>query len=193
MSIAGIILAAGQSSRFGRLNKLLMPIRGRPLVSSTVAAYLAAELHSVVVVTGHDAERVRSALAELPVTTVYNPRYGDGQSTSLRAGLEALPDSATASVIGVADQPFLTADIVRAVVARMRETGARIVVPRFNGRRGNPVAFDRSLFAELRAVTGDVGGRPVLQRHADEVAWVDFADPRPGRDIDLPEDLHDLD
>lgn len=190
--IAGIVLASGSSRRFGTANKLVLSVDGQPIVRRVVSAYLHAQLSPILVVVGHDADAVVERLADLPVTPVHNPDYSLGQSRALVRGVEALPEQIAAAVIGVADQPFLSGAIVRRLVATFRQTGAPLVVPRYGGRRGNPVLFDRALFPELRSVTGDRGGRVVLERHKEAAIWVDIQDPSAAQDVDTVEDYRRL-
>jgi molybdenum cofactor cytidylyltransferase len=185
--IAAVILAAGASTRMGR-QKLVLPLSdGRLLVRATVEQVVAAGLDDVVVVTGSDGEAVALALARLPVRTVRNPRYAEGQSTSLRAGLDALRPGTTAAVIALGDQLLPGPEVIRDLVAAFRRTGRPIVVPVYRGRRGNPVLFAATLFDELRAVTGDRGGREVIARDLGRIAEVTVDLPVPG-DIDTPGD-----
>jgi molybdenum cofactor cytidylyltransferase len=102
--------------------------------------------------------------------------------------VDALPAGTGAAIIGVGDQPFLAPEIIRRLVSAFRASGAALVVPRYAGRRGNPVLFSAKLFPELLEVEGDQGGRPVLLRHRDEIVWVDVDEARAGLDIDTPED-----
>lgn len=185
--IAAIVLAAGASTRMGR-QKLTLPMRdGRPLIRLAVEQVLAAGLDDVVVVTGRDAEAVALALAPLPVRTVVNPRYAEGQSTSLGAGLDALRPGTDAAVVALGDQPLPNPDIIRRLVAAFRTTGRPIVVPVYRDGRGNPVLFATVLFGELRAVTGDRGGREVIGRDPTRVAEVPIDLPMPA-DIDTLQD-----
>ena len=185
--IAAIVLAAGASTRMGR-QKLTLPMAdGRALVRLAVEQVLAAGLDETVVVLGGDAEAVSAVLAGLPVRTVANPRYAEGQSTSLRAGLDALGPGTEAVVIALGDQPLPDPGVVRRLVAAFRETGRPIVVPVYRDGRGNPVLFGSALFGELRAVTGDQGGRGVIAGDPDRVAEVPVDAPMPA-DIDTPED-----
>jgi molybdenum cofactor cytidylyltransferase len=185
--IAAIVLAAGASTRMGR-QKLLLPMAdGRPLVRVAVEQVLSASVDDTVVVLGREAESVAHALDSLPVRTVVNPRYAEGQATSLRAGLDALRAGTEAAVIALGDQPLPDPAVIARLVATLRTTGRPIVVPVYRDGRGNPVLFAATLFDELRAVTGDQGGRGVIARDPSRVAEVTFDAPMPP-DIDTPED-----
>lgn len=189
--IAAVVLAAGTSSRMGR-QKLLLPVEGgRSLVRLSVERVLAAGLDDVVVVLGRDAEAVAVALDGLPVQTVFNPRFADGQSTSVRAGLDALTPGAEAVVIALGDQPLPDPGLVGQLVAAFRASGRPIVVPRYRDGRGNPVLFAASLLDELRGVEGDVGGRTVVARDPARVAEVPVDAPMPP-DVDTWSDYERL-
>lgn len=184
--IAGIVLAAGASRRMGE-QKLLLPIAGRPLVRHAVERLLAAGLSDIVVVLGREADAVARALADLPVRTAVNPRYAEGQSTSVRAGLDALAPGTEAVVIALGDQPGVEPAVVRRLVAAFRSSGRPIAAPAYRDGRGNPVLFGAALFDELRAVTGDEGGRGVIRRDPLRVVEVAVDGDSP-RDIDTPGD-----
>lgn len=189
--IAAIVLAAGTSSRMGR-QKLLLPLReGRPLIRLSLERVLEAGLDDVVVVLGRDAEAVAAALAGLAVRTVVNPRYAEGQSTSLRAGLDALRPGTEAVVITLGDQPLPDPGLIGRLVAAFREPRSAIVVPRYRDGRGNPVLFAASVFDELRGVTGDQGARAVIARDAARVAEVAVDAPMPP-DVDTWADYEAL-
>jgi molybdenum cofactor cytidylyltransferase len=181
--IAALVLAAGASTRMGR-QKLLLPVAGgRPLVRLSVERVLAGGLDEVVVVLGADAAAVETALAGLPVRTVVNPRYAEGQSTSLRAGLAALSAAVEAVVVALGDQPLPDPGLLGRLTARFRESWQPIVVPRYRDGRGNPVLFASAVFPELAAVTGDQGGRGVITRDSRRVAEVPVDAPMPA-DLD---------
>ena len=126
--VAGVVLAAGLSTRMGR-NKMLLFLDGETLVRRAARAALAAGLAPVIVVLGHESERVRVELVDLPVVPVVNPRHGEGVRTSLQEGVAAAR-GAGALVVVLADMPFVTASMIETVVARHRETGAPLVVSR---------------------------------------------------------------
>jgi molybdenum cofactor cytidylyltransferase len=185
--IAAIVLAAGASTRMGR-QKLSLPLAdGRPVVRAAVERVLGAGLDDVVVVTGREGETIASALAGLPVRMARNPRYAEGQSTSLRVGIDAMDPGAEAVVIALGDQPLVDPRVIRRLVATFQATHRSVVVPVYRDGRGNPVLFAAALFGELRAVTGDRGGRDVIVRDPARVAEVAVDGPMPP-DIDTPED-----
>lgn len=185
--IAIIVLAAGRSVRMGA-HKLLLPLGGRPIVAHVVSAALASALRPVVVVLGHDAARVQAALPAGELLVVENPQYADGLATSLHAGLDALPPDVTGAVVALADQPLVTAAHLRRIAEAALTTGAPIVVATYEGRRGAPTYFARSLFAELHAVSGDAGGRIVIAQHLADVVPVDLGDRSAALDVDVPDD-----
>jgi molybdenum cofactor cytidylyltransferase len=181
--IAGVLLAAGQSTRFGR-QKLLESWRGEPLIRKTARSFLEAGLRTIVVVVSPD-PRLVDALAGLALTTVENAHPENGISSSIAIGLRALPETTDAALIGVGDQPYLTAQAIEQLVRAF--SSGRIVVPRWGDHRGNPPVFDRRFFAELLTLDGDRGGQGVIAAHPDAVIEVQLP-ARLGDDIDRPED-----
>jgi len=187
-----VVLAAGAGSRFGGLKQVL-PWQGTPLVAHVADQALAcADVERVAVTLGAGADRVSAALAGRPILPVPVRDWADGQSRSVRAGLAALQaefgGSLAAALFLLADQPGVSPALLEALVARHRATLAPIVAPRFAGRRGNPVLFDRHTFPEFDGLSGDVGARPILQAHANEIAWVDWPTPEITQDIDVAAD-----
>lgn len=186
--IAGVVLAAGASRRFGS-QKLLVPVGGVPLVRRSVERLLETSLDEIIVVLGSDAPAVAAVLAGLPVRTITNVAYATGVSSSLRAGVDALGSATKAALVALADQPGVGADIVDRLIERYRAGGSPIVAPLYRGGvRGNPVLFDCSMFDELRAISGDEGARSVIARDPGRVALVAFPEAMPG-DVDVPGDL----
>jgi molybdenum cofactor cytidylyltransferase len=185
--VAGLLLAAGQSRRMGSANKLLAPVEGRPLVCHAADALLAARTDPVIVVTGHEAEAVRAALGARPVQLVHNPDYAAGLSTSLRAGLAALPADAEGVLIGLGDMPRVSAAAIDRLIAAFKpEEGRAICVPTVRGKRGNPVLFATRFAPEIAAIEGDVGARHLIGAHADEVCEIEMDDDGALLDIDTP-------
>ena len=188
--VAAIVLAAGRSSRMGGSNKLLAELGGRPLVRIVAEAALASRARPVIVVIGHQHERVEAALAGLDVVFVHNPAYADGLSTSLRAGVAATPVSADGVIVCLGDMPHVNARLIdRLLTAFDPELGALIVVPTIAGKRGNPVVWSRRFFNELAALTGDVGARGLIAVHSEAIAEVAVTDAAAFTDIDTPDAL----
>jgi molybdenum cofactor cytidylyltransferase len=191
--VAAVVLAAGRSTRMGGPNKLLSPWRGKPLVRTAVENALASRAASVVVVTGHQAEAVREALAGLPVTFAHNPAFAEGLSTSVGAGIAAVPPDADAAVICLGDMPGVDAALIDALIAAFDpERGALAVVPTVEGRRGNPVLWARRFFPELRHLEGDSGARQILSANRDAVVEIPVATRGAAIDVDTAEDLATL-
>lgn len=188
--IAAVILAAGRSTRMGGPNKLLEEINGRALVRIAAEAALASRARPVIVVTGHQRDRVQGALAGLNVQEVYNADFADGLSTSLRAGLRALPADVDGAVVLLADMPQVDAPLIdRLIAAFDPEKGALAVVPTIEGKRGNPVLWSRRFFPELMTLEGDVGARYLIGQYAEAVVEVPMTGRAPLTDVDTPDAL----
>jgi molybdenum cofactor cytidylyltransferase len=188
--IGAVVLAAGRSTRMGGPNKLLADLNGEPVVRRTVEQVLSAGLEPVVVVTGHMAGEIARALDGLPVRFAENPRFAEGLSTSLAAGIAALPDHVDAALVALGDMPRVPGGTYRALAAAFDPgQGAHAVVPVFAGRRGNPVLWGRRFFTDLAGLSGDVGARALLAANRDAVAEVPVADDSVEFDIDTPEAL----
>ncbi len=162
--VAGVVLAAGASTRMGE-NKLLFDLGGEALVRRSVGRATAAGLDPVVVVLGHDADRVRSKLAGLPCRTVVNPDYARGINASLKTGIATLPAETTAAVVMLADMPFVTTQMIATLVERYRAGSAPLVVSDYEGVNAPPMLYDRSLFPELLQMEGEGCGKQVVRRH----------------------------
>jgi molybdenum cofactor cytidylyltransferase len=187
--IAGIILAAGGSTRFGT-PKQLLDWGGVPLVKHAADTALAGGLNPVLVVTGSDQGQVREALEGVPVEIISNPDWGQGQGTSVRAGIHALPSWIGAVLFLLVDQPFITPDLILKIRRAQAIRGAKIILPQVNGEQANPVLFDRVLFNELAKLEGDAGGRALFERF--DPSPINWSDEKIRWDIDTPEDYQQL-
>ena len=185
--IAAIVLAAGASSRMGA-NKLLLPLDGRPLAAHAVETACASSADAVLVALGNAADQVAAALTPGRYQRVDNPRFADGLSTSLQAGLDALSDEMDGALILLADMPRISLATLEAILAAARETPGQIVAANQRGRPAPPVYWPRACFPELQEIRGDEGGRSVLLRSLDTVRLIDLARPDEALDVDAPED-----
>ncbi len=191
--IAGLILAAGRSSRMGALNKLLIAIDGKPMVRHAVDAVLAAQLSPVLVVTGHQCDEVKRVLEGLPVTFVYNSEYETGLASSLKCGLAAVPESCDGALVALGDMPLVTAvEIGRLINAFNPVEGRAIVVPTRRGKRGNPVLWARRFFAEMGGIGGDIGARELIAGYPEAVVEIEMEGDGVLTDIDTPQALAKL-
>jgi molybdenum cofactor cytidylyltransferase len=191
MSVAAVILAAGRSTRMGA-NKMLADIGGEPLIRRTVRAVLASRARPVVLVTGHEPEKLAESIAGLDIVSIRNPLYAEGLSTSLIAGTAALPKSAQAALICLGDMPLIGPAVLDGLIARFEEEpGASAVVPACGGAWGNPVLLSGKLFALVATLRGDAGARKLLQGRSD-VSVLEVEDPAVLIDADTPEALLEM-
>jgi molybdenum cofactor cytidylyltransferase len=188
--IAAVLLAAGRSTRMGAVNKMLAKIGGKPLVRIAAEQALGAQATPVIVVTGHEREKVERALERIPVRFVHNPDYAEGLGTSLRAGIGAVPDGADGAIVCLGDMPQVDSALIDKLIAAFDpDSGALVVVPSINGRRGNPVVWARRFFNELMSINGDFGARYLLGNYAEAVVEVAVASDAALTDVDTPESL----
>jgi molybdenum cofactor cytidylyltransferase len=188
--LAAILLAAGRSTRMGGPNKLIAEISGRPLVRIAAAELLASRARPVIVVTGHQRERVAAALKGLDVVLVHNPDYAEGLSTSLKAGVAAVPADADGAIVCLADMPQVDAGLIERLLGAFDpEKGALIVMPTTDGKRGNPVVWSRRFFPDLTAIDGDVGARNLIAQYPEAIAEVPVTGKAALVDVDTPDAL----
>lgn len=189
--IAAIVLAAGRSSRMAGANKLLESVNGKPMVRAAVEAAVHGNLAPVVVVTGFEPNKVASMLGGLDTLFAHNPNYEQGLSTSLAAGIAAVPEACEGACVLLADMPGVTADHVKRLLAAFDPTAhAAICVPTHQGQRGNPVLFAREFFPAMMSLSGDVGARSIVKENAARVREVAMPDAGVLSDVDTPDELN---
>jgi molybdenum cofactor cytidylyltransferase len=216
--VSAIVLAAGMSTRMGQ-NKLLLSFRGKPLIVHAIDTLLASKIDEIVVVLGHEIDKVRHQIEvglapvrrspaepdegglvlrsfsergsetapQRPVRLVQNPNYQEGLSTSVRTGIKTVSPRADGIMICLADQPLLEAGDVNRIVwafAAAKKVNKSIVVPFFEGERGNPVILDASLRDAILGIVGDVGCKGVIKRHPDKVYMLEMENDHVVRDVD---------
>jgi molybdenum cofactor cytidylyltransferase len=187
--ISAIILAAGGSSRMGQAKQLL-PLGESTVLAKTIENTRSAAVDELVLVLGASAEEIRRQLPLQGLKVVINQTYQQGMASSLRAGLSAVDHDAALIVLG--DQPFLRPQTLDRIIAEYRHSRAKIVIPTYRGDRGNPVLLDRSLFAEVMALEGDIGCRAIFHNHLEEIMKVEVDDEGILLDLDRPEDYDRL-
>ena len=192
---AGVILAAGASTRMGRPKQLLI-LDGQPLLQRVLQAALASNLDQVVLVLGHRAADIRRTLGAAAdprrLHVVVNPDYQNGMAGSLKTGVRAAMAGHSGVMILLADHPFLNTALINQVLRAFLTSDKAICAPVYNGRRGHPVCLERRFFADILSLSGDVGARDILRRHADQVQTIQLTDGRAFMDIDTPADLRKL-
>ena len=178
-------------------HKLLLPLHDRPVLAHVLDATLASQTRPLILVLGHQADQVRERIALFTthpdLTILENADYLQDMSTSMRLGIQTLlsfnyrkplTGEIDSALVLLGDQPLISARDIDMLIATYRTTGKRIIAPTYEGKRGNPILFDASLFPELLEVTGDEGGRRVLERHRDEIATVEMGNPLANIDVD---------
>lgn len=186
--ISAVVLAAGTSSRMGQ-PKPLVSLADKPLLSHVLDSLRRSRVEEVVVVLGYASDQVRRSIPLDGLRVIENPRFEDGMSTSLRAGVAALSPRSEAFLVVLGDAPFVLPSTLDALIAARERTGARIVLPVYQGIRGNPVLLDRTLANEVEPLTGDRGCRALRLAHPQETVEVPVDDPGVVIDLDTTEDL----
>ena len=191
--IVAIVLAAGQSRRMGKTNKLLSDLHGKPMIVHVVEAAMASDAAEVLVVTGHEQERVEAALARHEVNLVHNPHYEGGLSTSLYCALCTIRPEIEGVLVCLGDMPALSAHHLNRLLAGFDPVeGRAICVPTFRGKRGNPVLFAREFLAEMKEIQGDIGAKHLLGEHEERVCEIEMPDSAVILDIDSSGELNEF-
>lgn len=191
-TITAILLAAGLSRRFGATNKLLADVNGMPMVQRVARALCDSEADHVIVVLGHEAQKIDAALHGLAVETILNPDFENGQVTSVRAGLVAVGDDATGIMMCLSDQPLLAAEDYNALIDAFTLQPDRVVVPFLDGKRGNPVVLPSTLKDSILDGGMNVGCRSFIDQNPHLVLPVDVAKSAYRADFDTPESMKNL-
>jgi molybdenum cofactor cytidylyltransferase len=189
LRFGAVILAAGASTRMGQ-PKQLLELDGKPLIVRAIAAALASNAWPVVVVLGANAEKIRPAIARLPVLAAENPAWSEGMAASIRTGVTTLQQfsrSLDAALFALCDQPAFSATTIAQLVLAQKETRRSIVAAHYAGRNGAPALFMREHFQELAGLTGEEGARALLNGDSSRVAAVDL--PALAVDLDTPADF----
>jgi molybdenum cofactor cytidylyltransferase len=185
--IAGLILAAGESSRMGR-DKALLTYRGRTFLETIVSTLREAGIARVVVVLGHHAEEIRNTVRLDDIEVVVNFEYQRGQTSSLQAGLGALAsEEPEAIVLCLVDHPAVSAATVRKLLESFQQFRAPVVIPTDQGRRGHPLVISRALFPEFLSLSPEAGANTIIRKHRDATQFLEVDDLGIVLDVDGPE------
>ncbi|MPR05515.1 nucleotidyltransferase family protein [Microvirga tunisiensis] len=187
--VAAIVLAAGRGTRFGPEPKLLASLDGKVLIRHVAEAAVRSMANPVIVVTGCRHREVQAELNDIRVQIVQNAAFGEGLSTSLKAGFAALPPESKAAVVILGDMPLVTSELIDGLVQMWDRMGRPVaLVPTINGRRGNPVVLSRVLGSLIMQLSGDAGAGPILRERTD-VIECPVNDPAILVDVDTSEEL----
>lgn len=185
-TFAAILLAAGESRRMGAVNKLALAINGVPLVRHTALTLLALGLSEVVVVSGYRAETTRDLLRGLPVRLTHNARYSEGQMSSVHRGLEVLQRDCDGVFVCLADQPLVEVEDLRGIRRAFAARPDKVLVPTFEGRRGNPIVLPHAQRGAILAGDRNLGCRRLIEKHPGLVQPFEMANDHCVFDLDTP-------
>ena len=191
LKITGIILAAGSSRRMGTV-KSLLPWGKSFLLDRVIENAHQSELSSLIVVLGHEAESIREKINFRDSRVIVNPDYSMGQSSSLQVGLGGVPTEADGAMFLLGDQPFVGPKIIDSLIRAFRKQPSNLIIPTFQGKRGNPVVAPRSIFELVRRITGDTGARVLFRSLKEQILEVEVFDSAVHLDVDTPEDYRRL-
>ena len=182
--ISAIVLAAGCSSRMGDQNKLLLTFHNQAMVSHVIDQLVGSGVSNIIVVTGNDFDAVTKSINQ-KVEFTHNIDYKDGLSSSLKAGISALPNTADGVMVCLADMPYITSHHYNQLLASFEKR--KIIVPMSNGKVGNPLVFSKKYFHLFEDLTGDRGARELLQKYSKDVIKVDLGTDAIFNDVDTPD------
>ena len=194
--ISAVILAAGESRRMGKQNKLLLPIGGEALLVKLVTSVCASDVGQVIVVIGHEAEKIRGELNELPLNFVYNPNFSEGMTTSIKYGVKVASHECDGLLICLGDMPFINTSeinkLIHAYVKNRIKGEGLIVVPVFKRQRGNPVLFSIEFRNDILEHKKESGCKEVIMKNSDSVMEIEMDDEKMLLDVDTMEDYQSV-
>lgn len=191
LNIAGIILAAGASKRMGAV-KLLLPFGRSPLLERVLDNARRSMLEPIIVVLGHEAETIRQRINFKRAQIRLNPEYHTGLSSSLRVGIQSLPKETDGAMFLLGDQPLVSSKTINCLFEVFHQHASRLIIPTYQGKRGNPVVVPRSIFNAVQQITGDTGARVLFHRLKEQIREVEVSDPGIHLDVDTLEDYRAL-
>lgn len=188
MSVTGVIMASGFSKRMNR-DKLVMKIGDKTLIERVIETCLQSKLSEIIVI--YRTDGVKSIADKFNIKTVFNKNAKEGQSASVKLGIQNASSSTRGIMFIVGDQPFLDVDTVELLIDEFQNS-EDIIIPLYGGKKGNPIIFPRRVFDDFNSLEGDVGGREVIRKNLDEVRYIEVKNHRAGRDMDTFEEYEKL-
>ena len=185
--ICAVVLAAGLSRRMG-VQKLLLPFSGKTVIAHIVEQLLPSTVEQVYVVVGHQAERISDELSGRPISIVNNPNYTSGMLSSVRCGLQSLPEKCRAVMVVLGDQPSISTELIDQMLQSFATTEKSILVPLYEGKRGHPILFSSLYRDEILTQYDDVGLRGLLRNHSEDIYELTVSNASVLCDMDYPED-----
>ena len=188
--ITNIILAAGQSKRMLKDNKLLIKINKQSMIDKMVSTSLNSSADSTVVVLGYQSDIIQEIIQNKEIITIVNKDYKKGLSSSLQCGISALPDDCDAAIIILADMPNIESKIINSLINNFNpQKNKSIIIPTFNGKKGNPILLDRKYFPDIISVKGDKGAKDIIVNNKNSILEIPQKNSSVLNDIDTKEDL----
>ena len=184
---SAILLAAGESRRMGAVNKLTLPVAGRPLLRRTAETLLQVGLRELVVVVGHEQQVARELLRGLPLRIVFNEDYAEGQMTSVHRGMRALVHPCDGVLVCLADLPLLAADDLRRLTEAFAHCPTSVLVPTYEGERGNPIVLAYEHRRQILAGDRNLGCKRLIEKHPELVTAMEMDNDHLVFDLDTPE------
>ena len=188
-SVSAILLAAGKSSRMGKL-KQLMTLGNSTMLEQTLDNLLGSHLTDIIVVLGYKAEEVMKKLSGRPIKVVVNPLYREGMGTSIAAGLKFVDSQAQAVMLTLGDQPYVDSPTINRLIEEFGKSSKGIAIPTYQGQRGHPIIFARKYQAQLAELSSDIGGRDIIKEHPKDILEVPVDCEGITIDIDIPPTNH---
>jgi len=189
--ISALLLAAGESKRMGR-QKLILPFGASTIIEQTIDNLLNSKVDEVIVVVGYRAEELVKRIASKPIKIAVNPQYHQGMSTSIIGGLNLIDEKAKAVMIALADQPGINSKVIDKLIQEFRQHNKGIGIPTYQGNRGHPVIFSIKYKGAFLKLTGDVGGREIIDKHWNDILEIPVDSKGINIDVDTLSDYEQL-
>jgi len=189
--IWALLLAAGESKRMGR-SKQLLPYGDKTILETVIDHITHSSVDETLIVLGANREKIERIIKDLPVKSVYNPRYKEGMLSSVQKGFVSLPKETEAVLVFLGDQPMVPSSAITQIVHAYRSTEKGIVLPVFDKRRGHPILIDNKYSQKVAALDPEIGLRALIHNHPEDILEVELDTPAIIKDIDTPEDYKEL-